>query len=85
MGKMSQELELVRVEVTETADEMELLKKGILSNSSKIERAKQAIAKAQAILVQLELEQQADITKLETLIKKSESFQERETELTQNL
>ena len=48
--KMSKELELIQTEVSDVADEMELLKQCILSSYTEIERAKQAIAKAQAIL-----------------------------------
>jgi len=44
--KMSKELELSQTKVIDVADEMELLKQGILSNYTKIERAKLAIEKA---------------------------------------
>ena len=73
--EMSKELKLVRTEVT---DEMELLKQGILFNSTKIERTKQVIARAQAVLARLEPKEKADTSKLETLVKKSDSLQERD-------
>jgi len=42
---MSKNIDLVRTGETKIADEKELLKQGILSNSIEIERSKQAIAK----------------------------------------
>ena len=82
---MFKKLDLIRTDETEIANEMELLKQGILFNSTKIERAKQVIAKKQTILARLEPEQKVDTTKLETLVKKSESLQEIESELTWEL
>jgi len=76
--EMSKELKLVRTEVTEVTDEMELLKQGILFNSTKIEQTKQVIARAQAVLARLEPKEKADTSKLETLVKKSDSLQERD-------
>ena len=80
--KMSQKFELVWTEVTEVANEMELIKQGILFNSIEIKWAKQVKAKAQMVLAQLEQEQKAFTVKLETLVKKNDSLQEKETDPT---